>query len=314
MGKSARLKAERRAAARRGDAPVRSHHLHVLGQANAHINAFEKDGLGHVDKVVDVQVRLAEIAGTPITCKRGCHGCCYQLVAATYAEGLAIARYLFAVRGATKELVDAIFDAAKSQEASDKTKWYESRTPCTFLDEKTKNCTIYPVRPSACRSYLVTSDPAICYGPPDVDATVINHIPSSLAAVKAAVAFDEAMKPMTGVSGMFRVFNTLPEAVLFGIGLIVNGLQSRKQEEFEKVTSREQLRDATPNLLAGDEASGIDYSSEELKHYVEVILTAADKPDFLQAVLDAARKKHPPAGPGGDAAEEPSAADRGPTS
>ncbi len=49
--------------------------------------------------------------------------------------------------------------------------YFRLRIPCPFLEDE--RCGIHPVRPLACREYLVTSPPAACAGVGRVDRVAV---------------------------------------------------------------------------------------------------------------------------------------------
>lgn len=117
----------------------------------------------------------------------GCDGCCYQLVMASAWEGALIARYL--TETGQDDLCDAVIDQGfkivnryfpDSQITTENNEeacvdWYNQRNPCLFLSDR--KCVIYGLRPIACSSYLVTSDPALCYAAAVAEVVVVDPTP-----------------------------------------------------------------------------------------------------------------------------------------
>lgn len=91
--------------------------------------------------------------------------------------------------------------------------WMVSKRGCPFLDKKSGDCRIYSVRPAACRTYFVTSDPANCS--PDRPGAGISFI--GAAQVTGPLVVDiisktqESIPPLTG---------SLQSMVLAGMELI----------------------------------------------------------------------------------------------
>jgi Putative zinc- or iron-chelating domain len=88
-----------------------------------------------------------------IQCKAGCTACCYIDVDISSDEASTIFNYC----GENKIEIDSAY--LKQQEAAGR-KTYSSVSRCVFLKENL--CSIYPVRPVACRKHWVKTDPALC--------------------------------------------------------------------------------------------------------------------------------------------------------
>jgi len=117
---------------------------------------------------VDKQVG-AQAARMKATCTRGCAGCCYQLVSASFIEALLIADFL--LRNRKPEELETITQKLRTASArfrfsQNRTSLFLEKQPCPFLvaGEKpfTGECSIYAVRPSTCRMHYVVSDPKLC--------------------------------------------------------------------------------------------------------------------------------------------------------
>jgi Fe-S-cluster containining protein len=116
-------------------------------------------------------------------CGRGCHGCCYQLALASIWEGALIAHYLLqtnqlgvmqAVERQGNEALELIGDEYKPDFINAATApWLDARKPCCFLRDGA--CVIYALRPIACSSYLVCSDPHICYQSSGAEVATLNN-------------------------------------------------------------------------------------------------------------------------------------------
>ncbi len=136
------------------------------------------------DDRIAVRLEQSAAAGRPSTCKPGCAACCHQLVVVSPLEAHGIAAYLRvhpevaeAFHGrlaAWRETVAALPDLAQQlthfQEAAGyidgdaggklEESYWQASLPCPFLDAG--RCTIYPVRPFACREHHVVSSPELC--------------------------------------------------------------------------------------------------------------------------------------------------------
>lgn len=103
-------------------------------------------------------------ADGPATCQKGCAGCCYLLAYTTLPEALVVMEYLFRehsliLASIEKKLWAQVESLQKTM--ADRAAYFERKTPCALLTAE-NTCLVYPVRPSTCRGYMVTSDPAQC--------------------------------------------------------------------------------------------------------------------------------------------------------
>lgn len=97
-----------------------------------------------------------------VACKRGCAACCYIRVGATRDEAALIAEHV----QAGKASVDRKRLAEQAEaEKQDTTAYLDSKRPCVFLGAD-QACTIYGIRPGACRNYRVLFDSSNCGGEP----------------------------------------------------------------------------------------------------------------------------------------------------
>lgn len=104
-----------------------------------------------------------------ISCGPGCGACCRQAVPVTPAELRAVRRWLDELpddeRLAHEARIDATAERLTATDAEaigvdDERAYVALAIACPFLVDE--SCTIRPVRPLACREYVVTSDPAHC--------------------------------------------------------------------------------------------------------------------------------------------------------
>lgn len=104
-----------------------------------------------------------------ISCKAGCSGCCYLMVLVSLPEAIAIAEYFLEdhqrrqmIPLLMRSFLEQVQQTPSGPVAEVRENYFAKKVPCTFLDTETKLCTIYPVRPAACRYHAVVSDPALC--------------------------------------------------------------------------------------------------------------------------------------------------------
>lgn len=138
--------------------------------------------LGEETQALEV-ARLVD-AGKPPSCHKGCAACCRMLVPLSAPEAFALGEWVRTRPPAEQDRIATRFADTKSRllsqgiwhrllelcngpdqpndEALEELNraYYALRMPCPFLQEEV--CTIYDVRPAACRELLVTSPPERC--------------------------------------------------------------------------------------------------------------------------------------------------------
>lgn len=179
MGKQARLKKERRearikAGIARGprkekvgdlddliddvETLLKRMHNHVKHRIKLTIIQATEKGYGTEED--QKHVREGVSCGTCTANK----ACCTMSVSALLIEGLPIARYLIKAGRHETALSNELHTLGDAMEASGMDEWFDKQTPCVFLTEDQK-CSIYPVRPSACRHHVVFNPPERCSPP-----------------------------------------------------------------------------------------------------------------------------------------------------
>ena len=136
--------------------------------------------------VLDACARLEPVADrlsreAPPACARGCSWCCRGVkVEATVPEAIAIAES-FRVGRTSDEVAalarDATERASALFELDAEARWAR-KTPCRFLDEASGACTIYAVRPLACRAHA-SFDAGACEeaaADPTAEAPIPRHM------------------------------------------------------------------------------------------------------------------------------------------
>jgi len=125
-----------------------------------------------------------QAAGRPISCKAGCGACCRQMVPLSIFEAEALAAQIltlpeavqtalgerfdralrqFAAAGLIDRMVDEDWLAETESAREMALQYLYQRIACPFLEQE--SCSIHPMRPLACREYLVTSPSEHCYDP-----------------------------------------------------------------------------------------------------------------------------------------------------
>lgn len=98
-----------------------------------------------------------------IQCKAGCTACCFIDVDVSGDEVAVIINYC-------KENGIEIDKEYLTKQAAVGRKLYSALSRCVFL--KDNLCSIYPVRPIACRKHWVKTDPALC----DFSKNIVNQV------------------------------------------------------------------------------------------------------------------------------------------
>lgn len=98
-----------------------------------------------------------------LQCKTGCTACCFIDIESSSDEAAVIVNYC-------KENNIEIDYEYLSKQAAVGRKTYTDLSRCVFL--KDDLCSIYPVRPVACRKHWVKTDPALC----DFSKNIVNKV------------------------------------------------------------------------------------------------------------------------------------------
>ena len=138
--------------------------------------------------IAGVASQLSQM-GRTISCKAGCGACCRQMVPLSIFEAEALSTWIrslpqvhqkelerrfdevlrkFAASGFIDRLVNEDWFAETESARQMATEYLYERIPCPFLE--TESCSIHPIRPLACREYLVTSPAELCYDPATLKA------------------------------------------------------------------------------------------------------------------------------------------------
>jgi hypothetical protein len=153
----------------------------VGGHAAPSLISLQRRLHAAADRALAAAFAAAETrAGKPYACRAGCSPCCHQLVLCTAPEAWLIAHELRATLSASaRAAVSARLDAqAKAAAGLSALGYSQARIPCAFLDAAGA-CSIYAVRPMACRA-LKSLSVSACERPPQSAADLGAHcIPGS---------------------------------------------------------------------------------------------------------------------------------------
>jgi len=106
------------------------------------------------ERIIDY-IPMLEKQGKSISCKKGCSHCCHLNVYITEIEAKIIAEYCH------DHNIPIDQNYLMKQLAIDENQISKSQhSACVFL--KNNECSIYPVRPSVCRTMYVFTDPSLC--------------------------------------------------------------------------------------------------------------------------------------------------------
>jgi Fe-S-cluster containining protein len=141
------------------------------------------------DRHVSGRLQALPQAGAEVSCRAGCAACCRQLVVVSPLEAHAIAAHVAADPALEAAVLARVAEwrarVAETEGLAERLQRFEdaggylrgaeggalelaywaARLPCPFLEGD--RCSIYPVRPFACREHHVVSDPTLCAEDPD---------------------------------------------------------------------------------------------------------------------------------------------------
>lgn len=123
------------------------------------------------DAIEEVEILVRQVANTSKTslkvlnsnpsCKPGCSHCCNRLIYITLAEAFVIQKYLKSQKKWNTVLERAVEMEPLSRKV-DSITWFMMKQECPVLNPETKMCEAYEVRPPACSTHFVSSDPSSC--------------------------------------------------------------------------------------------------------------------------------------------------------
>ena len=136
-------------------------------------------------ELIDRELTVLHEQGTSVSCRAGCAACCRQFVVVSPLEALAIERHVHAADPDRRSRWDesharhaaalscqpdlmhrlSAFRAARGYLAPEEgdtleRNYWAAQIPCPFLENE--HCTIYPVRPFACREHFALTPAELC--------------------------------------------------------------------------------------------------------------------------------------------------------
>ncbi len=166
--------------------------------------------------------------GGEVSCRAGCGQCCRQFICVSSVELRSLRRVVAGLPPERRRRVEARFAAAEArlrevglyealmelgeegyQTAID---YFRLGIDCPFLEDE--SCSIYPMRPSSCREYLVTSPPEDC-ATLDPESPPVG-VPLAAKPSRALRHLDDGARPDPGMESQIPMILTLswPEARL----------------------------------------------------------------------------------------------------
>ena len=184
-------------------------------------------------------VARIEAEGKTISCRAGCGACCRQAVPIAASEARAVVRHVAAMPEPRRSIIKSRFAAARAaldaagvdhaatalNESTIEARlalgmtYFRAGVACPFLEDE--NCSIHPVRPLACREYLVTSPAENCRNPTMEGIAMVKLGGSLGQAVFAAEAVMEGQGRLFLVDALeFAANNPAPAPVNNGPSLV----------------------------------------------------------------------------------------------
>jgi Fe-S-cluster containining protein len=138
--------------------------------------------LALTEGLVSATIAQAGRMGKTISCRPGCSACCRQMVPLAIPEAFYLSDLIASLPPDRRQMISPRFERIVTE--LDNNGFYERisnpdnteddyqiiaqeylylRLPCPFLEQD--RCSIYPLRPMACREYHVTSPPEWCADP-----------------------------------------------------------------------------------------------------------------------------------------------------
>lgn len=105
---------------------------------------------------------LAQQTDPPVSCTRGCNGCCNLMVIISLAEGLLLADHVERLPSEAQELVIDRLRATAAGLHTTARGYFTPRSQCAFLDPVSGDCRVYEIRPTTCRVHYVVSPVELC--------------------------------------------------------------------------------------------------------------------------------------------------------
>lgn len=118
------------------------------------------DRASALHRMMDKELNAA--ASLPVTCGRGCSGCCHYEVEITNDEAEILKSVVQQGFPLDRERLDE--QASRARQGVEWSRFWSPQNRCVFLGENGA-CQVYEERPAICRKHLVTSPASACTAP-----------------------------------------------------------------------------------------------------------------------------------------------------
>jgi Fe-S-cluster containining protein len=108
-------------------------------------------------RIMDRELKPA--SDLPVSCRKGCSGCCHYEVEVTQDEGILLAQLV--IGGFPLDLERLEVQAQRERKSPEWGKFVSKDNRCVFLGSDGA-CQVYDYRPAICRKHLVVSPPEAC--------------------------------------------------------------------------------------------------------------------------------------------------------
>lgn len=194
-----------------------------------------------LNNTIDTEIAHGkEAIGQEVSCKQGCHGCCYQLVASSLVECLPIVTHMLTspLRSRYQRMIPTmqLHTRMLQSEGMNSEKWFLMKNPCPLLNKG--ECTVYEHRPSACRTMISVDDPAMCH--PDNGLNSVQQM-DTRKLHKLAVLQHRKIAKELHLSHEFMA--PLPVALLWTISLLTKG-----PDEFRRELTKTEFANRNSNI------------------------------------------------------------------
>lgn len=143
-----------------------------------------------------------------VKCKPACHGCCSRPISISIAEATIIYEYLVA-NGRWPKVRDRARAQFMIAQSTEPIAWFKMNVKCPVLNHETGMCSSYEVRPPACSTHFVKSDPDGC-DPWNMSAIDYESVPMD----DLYSEFQEKLKFSVGEHGIMSMVTRIPVALL----------------------------------------------------------------------------------------------------